>query len=173
MIHNHPILSLLVLTLAVPFIVSCTTAPPPDTSAEDSLAIEAVSKRWVDAFNQGDATAVASLYTEEATLLEPNSPLVVGRENIQAMLQGFFDTNDLKLQLTVIELSVNGDMAHKVGKYTLTIQPEEGEAITDNGKYVEIWKRENGSWKMDVDIWNSSLPLPVAEEEAIEEAEEE
>ena len=171
MIHNHPILSLLVLTLAVPFIVSCTTAPPPDTSAEDGLAIEAVSKQWVDAFNQGDAAAVASLYTEEATLLEPNSPLVVGRENIQAIFQGFFNTSALELQLTVIELSVHGDMAHRFGKYTLTIQPEEGDAVSDNGKYVEIWKRENGSWKMDVDIWNSSLPLPAPEEE--ETAEEE
>ncbi len=40
---------------------------------------------------------------------------------------------------------------------------------TTNNKYVEIWKRENGAWKMDVDIWNSSVPLPAAEEEAEEE----
>jgi len=57
----------------------------------------------------------------------------------------------------------------QITKYTLTIQPEEGDAISDNGKYVEIWKRENGSWKMDVDIWNSSVPLPTAEVEAEEE----
>ena len=169
MIHKHPILYLLVLTLAVAFLVSCTTAPPPDTSAEDSEAIKAASTQWLDAFNRGDAAALAAFYTEEATLLEPNSPLVVGRESIQTIFQGFFDTSALELQLTVIELSVNGDMAHRFGRYTLTIQPEEGEAISDNGKYVEIWKRENGSWKMDVDIWNSSLPLSAPEEEEEEE----
>ncbi len=168
--HNHPILSLLALTLAVPFLVSCEKAAK-DTTAEDSQAIKAASKQWVDAFNQGDAAALAALYTEEAKLLEPNSPLIVGRDSIQAIFQGFFDTGALELQLTVIELSVNGDMAHRVGKYTLTIQPEEGEAISDNGKYVEIWKRENGTWKMDVDIWNTSLPLPVPE--ALPTAEEE
>ena len=171
MIHKHPIQYLLVIMLAVPFLVSCSTAPPPDTSAEDSRAIEAASAQWVDAFNQGDATTLAAFYTEEAKLLEPNSPLIVGKESIQEIFQGFFDTGALELQLTVIELSVNGDMAHKVGKYTLTIQPEEGEAISDNGKYVEIWKRENGSWKMDVDIWNSSLPLPTSEKEESEEEE--
>ena len=171
MIHKHTILYLLVLTLAVAFLVSCTTAPPPDTSAEDSEAIKAASTQWLDAFNRADAEALASLYTEEATLLEPNSPLVVGRESIQTIFQGFFDTSGLQLQLTVIELSVNGDMAHRFGRYTLTIQPEEGEAISDNGKYVEIWKRENGTWKIDVNIWNSSLPLSAPEEE--EEAEEE
>ncbi len=169
MIHNHPILYLLVLMLAVPFLVSCTTAPPPDTTAEDTQAIKAASAQWLDAFNQGDAAALAAFYTEEAKLLEPNSPLTVGRENIQAIFQGFFDTGALELQLPEIELSVNGDMAHRVGKYTLTIMPEEGDAIIDNGKYVEIWKRVNGSWKIDVDIWNSSLPLPAPEEEAEEE----
>ena len=175
MIHKHPILSLLVLILAVPFLVSCTTAPPPDTSAEDSQSINAANTQWLDAFNRGDAAALAAFYTEEAKILEPNSQMIVGRESIQAMFQGFFDTGALELQLTVIELSVNGDMAHKVGKYTLTIQPEEGEVISDNGKHVTIWKRVNGSWKVDVDIWNSSVQLPVPEAlpTAEEEAEEE
>ena len=169
--RNHPILSLLVITLAVPFLVSCTTAPPPDTTAEDLQAIKAVSEQFVEAFNRGDAAAVAAIFIEEANLLPPNSPIIVGRESIQALYQGWFDAGVGDLQATVTDLHVNGDMAHDVGKYTLTIQPEEGEAIIDDGKYVEIWKRENGSWKMDVDIWNSSLPLPAPEEE--ETAEEE
>ena len=163
MIHNHPILYLLVIMLAMPFLVSCTTAPPPDTTAEDSQAIRAASKQWDDAFNRGDAAAVAALYTEEANLLPPNSPMIVDMEGIQAVFQAGFDAGVGDLQGTVIDLHVNGDMAHVVGKYTLTIQPEEGEAISDNGKYVEIWKRENGRWKIDVGIWNSSVPLPAAE----------
>ena len=171
MIHNHPILSLLVLTLAVTFLVSCTKAPAPDTSAEDSRAVEAASAQWVDAFNQGDTAALAALYTEEARLLPPNSQMIVGREGIQAHYQGIFDTSAWELQLTVVELSVNGDMAHEVGKYTFTMQPDEGEAISDNGKYVEIWKRVNGSWKIIADIFNTSLPLPVPE--ALPTAEEE
>jgi len=77
MIHNHPILSLLVLTLAVPFLVSCTTAPK-DTTAEDRQAIKAVRKQFSDAFNRGDAAAVAALYTEEAKSLLPNRPMIVG-----------------------------------------------------------------------------------------------
>ncbi|MCH8305162.1 MAG: SgcJ/EcaC family oxidoreductase [Candidatus Marinimicrobia bacterium] len=165
MIHNHPILYLLVLMLAVPFLVSCTTAPPPDTTAEDSQAIRAATKQFVDAINRGDAAAVAAHYTEEAKRLPPNRQMIVGRESIQAHYQGIFDAGVSDLQLTVIDLHVNGDMAHVVGKYTVTIQPDEGEAISDNGKYVDIWKRENGSWKLDVVIFNSSIPLPVPEEE--------
>ena len=173
MTDNHPKLYLLIIMLAVPFLVSCTTAPPPDTTAEDTQAINAVIKQFVDAINQGDAAAVAALYTEEANLLPPNSPMIVDRKGIQAFWQNGFDAGVGNLQPTVIELSVSGDMAHEVGTYTLTIQPEEGEAISDNGKYVVIWKRENDTWKLDVEIWNSSVPLPAAEVEEEEAAEEE
>ena len=169
MIHNHPIVSLLVLTLTLLFLVSCTTAPPPDTSAEDRQALNAKRMQYVINFNQGDAAAVAAHYTEEAKYLPPNSPMVVGRENIQAFIQSSFDAGVGDLQLTVIELSVYGDMAHDVGEYTLTIQPEEGEAISDNGKYLVVLKRENGTWKLDVVSLNTSLPLPVPEEEEEEQ----
>jgi len=172
MIHNHPSFSILVLTLSMLFLVSCTTAPPPDTTAEDIRAIETASAQWVDAFNTGEVAAFASLYTEEAKLLQPNNPMIVGRENIQANFQGFFEHGSRDIQLLVIELLVNGDMAHRVGTYTLTIQPEEGESISENGKYVEIWKRINGTWMMDVDIWNSNLPLSVPEAPSAVEDEE-
>ena len=46
--------------------------------------------------------------------------------------------------------------------YPLT---DEGEAISDSGKYVRIWKRVTGTWKVDVLIFNTSLPLPAPEEE--------
>jgi hypothetical protein len=42
-----------------------------------------------------------------------------------------------------------------VGKYTLT-----GDAgkVLDQGKYVVVWKRELGQWKLYRDIWNTSVP---------------
>ena len=163
MIHNHPILYLLVIMLAVPFLVGCTTAPPPDTTAEDLQAINAVNQQFVDTINQGDAAAVAALFAEEAKRLPPNSQMIVGRENIQASIQAALDAGVGDLQATEIEISLNGDMAHLLGKYMYTIQPEEGEATSESGKYVSILKRENGTWMIDVQIWNSSLPLPAPE----------
>jgi len=165
MIQNHPFLSLLALMLAIPILVSCTTAPPPDTTAEDIQAIRAANDRFNDAYNRGDAAAAAALYTEEAKRLPPNSLMNVGRESIQASYQAAFDAGVGDLQTTLIEISVNGDMAYEVGEYALTIQREEGEAISDNGKFVLIWRRENGAWKRDLVIWNTSLPLPTTEEE--------
>jgi len=164
MMHNYVILSLLVLTLAMPFLVSCEKAPK-DTTAEDSQAMNAINKQFADNFNSGNISAVAALFAEEAKLLPPNSPIIVGREGIQAFYQGGFDAGVVDARITMTVLNVLGDEAYQVGTYTNRILPEEGEAIVDSGKYVTILKREKGIWKINVGIFNSSLPLPVPEEE--------
>jgi ketosteroid isomerase-like protein len=34
----------------------------------------------------------------------------------------------------------------------------EGGKVVDRGKYIVIWKREQGQWKLHRDIWNTSMP---------------
>ena len=167
MIHNKPILYILVLMLALPLLLSCTTAPPPDTSAADIESIKAASAQFVDNFNSADFEALSAIYTEDAKLIPPNFPMMVGRENIL----GWFSNAGGTLQLTMIDLQLNGDMANVVGDYTISSQPEEGEGWSETGNYVEQWKRANGAWKIDLDIWNSSAAPPMPEEGMMEEKE--
>ena len=89
--------------------------------------------------------------------------MIVGRDGIQAFYQGAFDAGVEDAQITLTDLKVLGDEAYEIGNYTNRILPEEGAAIVDSGKYVVILKRENGSWKMDVGIFNTNLPLPAPE----------
>jgi ketosteroid isomerase-like protein len=28
----------------------------------------------------------------------------------------------------------------------------------DSGKFIVVWRREKGGWKLTLDIWNSSMP---------------
>ena len=53
------------------------------------------------------------------------------------------------------EVEGYGDLAYEIGDYTLA---GEGNAVLDQGKYLVIWKREEGRWKLHRDIWNTSLP---------------
>ena len=159
MIHNHPILHLLVLMLGVTCLLSCTTAPPPDTSEEDNQAIKAASSQFVENFNSQDFAALAAIFTDAAKLIPPNFEMIVGRESIQV----WFGESGANLQLTMIDLHMNGDMAYVVGEYMIAIQPGMTYGtISDNGNYVEIWKRTNGLWMLDLLIWNSNLPDPVS-----------
>jgi ketosteroid isomerase-like protein len=63
--------------------------------------------------------------------------------------------------LTTMDVGGGGNTAYETGNYSLTIQPESQAAMTDSGKYVVVWKKQaDGTWKLHVDIWNSSMPLP-------------
>jgi len=156
--YHRVALATFILTLPVLLFVSCERAP--EDTAEVRQAIEAINKQWEDAVKRGDAAAIAALYTEEARVLPQDGPTLVGREAIQNFQQSYIDAGFNDFRLTTLEVGVVRDLAYEIGEYALTIQPEEGEAIRDQGKYVVVWKRENGEWKLDVDIFNSSPPLP-------------
>jgi ketosteroid isomerase-like protein len=60
-----------------------------------------------------------------------------------------------KAALKIVETEKHGDTAIEIGLYELS----SGGQTLDKGKYVAIWKKVEGEWKMHRDIWNSNLPL--------------
>jgi ketosteroid isomerase-like protein len=68
------------------------------------------------------------------------------------------DAGATGLTLTAVEVEAHGDTAHEVGTWVL--KAKDGTAV-DNGKYIVIWKKEGGQWRLHRDIWNSSTPPPA------------
>ena len=120
-------------------------------------AIAAANETFVAAFNSGDAAGVAALYTEDGQLLPPNADVMAGKEAIQAFWQGAMDAGIASAQLKIVEVEGHGDTAIEVSQYTLG---GAGGQVLDQGKYIVIWKREHGGWKLHRDIFNSSMPAP-------------
>jgi ketosteroid isomerase-like protein len=80
---------------------------------------------------------------------------VRGREAIARMWQAVIDSGVKGVTLTTLEVEAAGDIACEVGTYRLT---GDGGTVLDAGKYVVVWKKEDGAWKLHRDIWNSSVP---------------
>lgn len=121
--------------------------------------IDAANKKFMEAFNRGDVAAAVAVYTEDARILPPNADMMKGKPTIKSFWQGAVGMGVKEAKLETVELLEMGeDTACEIGKYTLKIQPEGGETITDKGKYVVVWKLQDGSWKWYIDIWNTSLP---------------
>lgn len=127
------------------------------TSTEIRDAIAATNETFMAAVKQGDTAALAALYTENGQLLPPNSDFVTGKEAIQAVWQAFLDMGIKAATLESVEVEDHGDTAIEVGTYTL--HGDEGQQV-DKGKYIVIWKQEEGQWKLHRDIFNTSMPAP-------------
>ncbi len=127
------------------------------TSTEVRDAIAAANEEFMAAFNGGDAAGVAALYTENGQILPPNSPFVTGTQAIQGFWQAVMDMGIKEAKLEIVETEGHGDTATEVSKFTLY---GEGGQVLDKGKYIIIWKQENGQWKLHRDIFNSSIPAP-------------
>ena len=122
--------------------------------------IDAQEQRWQQAFNGGDATAVAALYSEKARLLPPNFEIVEGRPAIEGFVKEFVATG-AQITFDLITVHETAELCAAVGRYTMQIPVPGGEPQQDRGKYIELWaKQSDGSWLIVDDIFNSSLPAP-------------
>ena len=59
------------------------------------------------------------------------------------------------MTLKTIDLEVDGDSACEVGQTTLSLEPPGDQRATANVKYVVVWRRAAGEWRLHRDIWNA------------------
>ncbi len=130
--------------------LSLATAP---ALAQDRATIEKLNDAWTAAFNKGDAAAVAALYTEDAYVLPPGAEMVKGRAAIEAFWrQATQQLTDAKL-MTVDVVPLGPEAAREVGTVTLKTKTQPPQEVT--GKYVVVWRKTGGDWKLATDIWNT------------------
>lgn len=129
-----------------------------DPVKEDPLkAIEEANAAFAAAYAKGNAKAVAEMYTEKARLLPPNAKVVEGRKAIEEFWKGVMDAGTKAIELKTVEVESFGDTILEQGTATLLGKDN---VVLDNGKYLVVWKRVDGKWKLHRDCWNSSEPAP-------------
>jgi uncharacterized protein (TIGR02246 family) len=153
------------LALAACLVLCACAAQQSSTSVSPRTAdavrgqIEQSNARFTEAFNRGDAAALAAMYDTGAVVLAPNAPVMRGRQNIEALWAGARQQGFKTLSLAVNSVEVIGNHAIELGDYTLVIQPPGQAEMTDRGKYMVVWKRQpDGSWKLYRDMFNTSMP---------------
>jgi ketosteroid isomerase-like protein len=103
---------------------------------------------------------VTNFYAEDAQLLPPNHPLVVGRSAIQQVLEGLIAAGLHDLVLRIHKIEVSGEFAYAIGKHRYSIRTASGTEIHDEGKYLVVYRSQpGGGWRSVADIFNSDLPL--------------
>ena len=102
-------------------------------------------------YNAGDATGVASLYTNDSIVMPPGGPAVLGTEARVSFWQAVMASGLASIDLIEEEVFGMGDTAIDRGR--LIAFDADGNQIA-TGKYIVVWKNEGGTWKLHRDIWN-------------------
>jgi uncharacterized protein (TIGR02246 family) len=135
--------------LAIAMVFFATLSAP---AFAQKAEIERVNAQWVEFFNKGDFAGIASLYTDDAVAFPPGAPMVRGRAAIGAMWKGLAEQiTDPKV--TTLEVKRLGrTSAREIGTVSLRTKEATSKEIT--GKYVVVWEKVRGRWKLAADIWN-------------------
>ena len=138
------------------FLLSAAPSPAQQQQEQRRAPAEVAQghRRLEQAFNRGDAAAVAALYTEDATLLPPGADILTGRRAAQARWQAAYDTGARNLSLDPVSVETWGDAAREIGRFTLQVPGQGGQTARVEGKYVVVWKNTADGWRLDTDIWN-------------------
>lgn len=149
--------STLVLCLLFVSVTASGESPKADPAR---AALERAGKAFSDAFGRRDITAVANFYAEDAIAFPPDSDMVKGRAAIESMWKGVLDMGVKSLEFDIVDVTSSERLAAETGFATLHVQAVGAAEAAVKVKYVVVWKKQGGSWKLYRDIWNS-LPSPA------------
>jgi uncharacterized protein (TIGR02246 family) len=135
-----------VLCIAMPIAARQVAAPKPvvrerPMNAEEA-AIRQVSEDWIRLYNDGDATKVAALYTDDGYYLSAHI-LADGRQAIEAYWERGIKAGGHIDFVKPLTLYCTGDLAYCAGTYQAA-----DAGVTVDGRILIVLRKVNRKWLM-------------------------
>lgn len=106
-----------------------------------------------------DLDKFLSYYASDASVYPPGMPIATGSGPIRDAFAKITSTPGFSLQWTAAkaDISRSGEVGYTTGSYQMTMN-----GATEKGKYVTVWKKSDGPWKVAEDIFNADALAPPA-----------
>jgi ketosteroid isomerase-like protein len=125
--------------------------------------LDLLSKKFDEAYNNNDPTAVAALFTEDGVFVTPQGP-IYGRDAIERYYADRFQqwrfSNHLGQadQNSPHSIGTAGNEMWAIGEFSQTLQGQDGGPIQVKGYWSEICVREGDVWKDRMLTYNINPP---------------
>jgi uncharacterized protein (TIGR02246 family) len=137
------------LTFGLPALAQQTDTPDPQLRQELLL----LAKKFQEAWNSNDATALAALYTKDAVEVTDQGP-IHGREAIEKHFADLFKNVHFSDDHTTYNdptsphtIGTSGNEMWENGEWTVAYQVKGSEPVQIKGYSASIAVREDGNWK--------------------------
>lgn len=154
-----------IATLTLLFVTSCRTpedvrrsgAPQTDPEGFDLRGACAVIERrnaeFTDAHVAGDVAAIDAMFTPDAKSFPPGAEAVTGLAALHAFTVEYLSAGVKEFRERTTDCYGNGELLVDQGEYVVTYGPDD---TVERGKYLNVWKPVDGTWKIHANIWNTS-----------------
>ena len=154
--------SLLIIAAALVFVSCKNPSPAPGTgktqpyidSIDAAKTVASAQQVFMDAFRKGDSIGVANVYTADARVMNAGMPAAEGTDSIIHFFGRIFKNGPLMITTKTLGVWSNTGMIVEEGKWIMA--DANGKAY-DHGKYLILWKMEDGKWKKFRDCHNSDV----------------
>ena len=113
--------------------------------------IAAFSKAYMD----GDIDGLVKMYTLDGKIFPNNRQILVGHADLLSYWGIPEDVKILHHKVTPSEIQIENDTAYDYGYYEGKTLTKDKKEVSWQGKYIIVWKKINGDWKIYLDIWNN------------------
>ena len=114
---------------------------------------------WARVASEGrDVDRILSYWTEDAVVMPPGLPSVVGQAALRRYVEDSLQIPGFRItwKSKNVTFSPDGHLAYLFSRNAVTMNTPEGTPMTTEGRAVTIWRREpDGEWRCAVDIWNA------------------
>lgn len=133
--------------------IDCVKKIDPGNEIEKQR-LKTAMKAFSKAYMAGDYETISNAYTANGKIFPNNASIIEGKEAIKEQWILPEGTRILNHELQPEEINILGDYAFDYGYYIGRSGNKEGKESDFKGKYVVVWKKIAGEWKMYLDIWN-------------------
>jgi ketosteroid isomerase-like protein len=130
-----------------------------DTKHESTFRIDSVkthiikmNESYSERFTTNDTAYYNSRYCKDAQVYSPGMPAVIGRDSIISFFYQNGTNKEAKIELPAGNIYGTENLLAEEGTYNF---PDGKGGSFDKGKFIALWKQEDGKWKLFREIWNT------------------
>jgi ketosteroid isomerase-like protein len=114
-----------------------------------------MNKTYSKRFITNDTAFYIDRYCKDAEVYSPAMPAVKGREAIRQFFYTGGTNNEAVIELPAGNFYGDKNLVVEEGTYNF---PDGKGGSVDKGKFIALWKQEDGKWKLYREIWNTDIP---------------
>jgi len=148
----------LLLVVSTPSVLLAQEASGKKSALAVQSTVTQPAAQVAAAINNKDATKAASFYTEDATLMPADAPMVHGRDQVEAFVKQWLNEGVTDVVVTPITSSKMGNRAYEVANFELSAGSGT-QKVHIKGKLITLLRRDaDNRWRMEYEIWNTNPP---------------